>query len=680
MYSPLLQPMFLALVASCAFSAHAASPDAADSTDRMIVKYRSQGTARALLQRDLSARSESIAAGRHGFTFSKLKDLHGGARVLKLNKRVSVAQLRELSRELMAEDPDVEYAEPDLLNFTTATSNDSRISEQWGFKDSTAGSNVFGAWDLATGSGVRVAVLDTGYRPHRDLLANILPGMDMIATTSRANDGDGRDADAQDPGDYGTCDGVLKSSGWHGTHVAGTIVAQANNSEGVAGVAYDAKVVPVRVLGVCGGYTSDIADGIIWAAGGNVPNLAVNANPVQVINMSIGGIGACGTTYQNAINYATGRGVNVVVSAGNDNVDTSGQRPANCSGVINVASTSSSGARSSFSNFGAMVTLAAPGSSILSTIDTGTTAPVGDGYGNKSGTSMAAPHVAGAVALMLSANPSLSPTQVSEILRSTAKAVTCPAGCGAGLLDARAAVTKAKSLLTTSPTPSPSVTPTPTPTPTATPTPTPTIKPTATPVPTAAPTSLPTIAPTATPKPTATPTPAPTTAPGTCFAVWNSSSVYVGNDKVTYNGRNYQAKWWTQGNTPSTNSGDGKPWQDLGACGAVTPVPTATPIATPIATLAPTATPQPTAVPTATPVQPSATPKPTAVPTIAPTATPVPATGCNTAWSASSIYVQGNRVSYQGLNYEAKWWTSGQVPATSTGEGKPWLIVGSCGQ
>ncbi len=162
MYSPLLKPIFLALVASCAFSAHAASPDAADSTDRMIVKYRSQGTARALLQRDLSARSESIAAGRHGFTFSKLKDLHGGARVLKLNKRVSVAQLRELSRELMAEDPDVEYAEPDLLNFTTATSNDSRISEQWGFKDSTAGSNVFGAWDLATGSGVRVAVLDTG--------------------------------------------------------------------------------------------------------------------------------------------------------------------------------------------------------------------------------------------------------------------------------------------------------------------------------------------------------------------------------------------------------------------------------------------------------------------------------------------------------------------------------------
>ncbi|KAF0815091.1 Extracellular basic protease [Andreprevotia sp. IGB-42] len=680
MHSPSLKHMLLALAAGCALSAHAADPAAADSTDRLIVKYRSQASARALVQRELSARTEAIAAGRHGLMFSKLKDLHGGARVLKLNKRASVAQLRELSRELMAEDPDVEYAEPDLLNFPTATSNDSRIADLWGFKDSSAGSNVFGAWDLATGSGVRVAVIDTGYRPHRDLLANILPGMDMIATTSKANDGDGRDADAQDPGDYGTCDGVVGNSGWHGTHVAGTIAAVANNSEGVAGVAYNARIVPVRVLGVCGGYTSDIADGIIWAAGGDVPNLARNANPVQVINMSLGGAGACGTTYQNAINYATGRGVNVIVAAGNDNEDAANHRPANCSGVVTVASTTSSGARSSFSNYGALVTLAAPGSSILSTIDTGTTTPVGDGYGNKSGTSMATPHVAGAVALMLSANPGLTPAQVTDILRSTAKAVSCPAGCGAGLLDARAAVAKARALLLTTPTPAPTAVPTVVPTvkPTVTPTPLPTV------APTVKPTTAPTATPTVTPKPTIAPTAVPTTAPASCYAVWNASTAYTGGDKVTYNGRNYQAKWWTQANTPSTSSGDGKPWQDLGACGSVTALPTTAPTFAPTATPNPaTPTPPATPVPTAAP-QPTVTPRPTssptAVPTSIPTATPVPANACNAAWSDSSIYVQGNRVSYQGVNYEAKWWTRGQAPAVSTGDGQPWLALGSCGK
>nr|BAA76716.1 Family 19 chitinase (pRYA1 ORF) [Aeromonas sp. 10S-24] len=171
---------------------------------------------------------------------------------------------------------------------------------------------------------------------------------------------------------------------------------------------------------------------------------------------------------------------------------------------------------------------------------------------------------------------------------------------------------------------------TPTPAPTATPQPTATPKPTATPVPTASPTA----APTATPKPTATPlptaTPAPTAAPTAtpapsagCYTAWSSSAAYNGGDKVTYNGRNYQAKWWTQNNIPSSNTGDGLPWTDLGTCGGVNPTATPAPTAAPTATPKPTATPVPTGTPTATP---TATPKPTAtpVPTSTPTATPAP--------------------------------------------------------
>jgi len=228
--------------------------------------------------------------------------------------------------------------------------------------------------------------------------------------------------------------------------VAGTVAAVTNNSTGVAGTAFNAKVVPVRVLGKCGGYTSDIADAIVWASGGTVSGVPANANPAEVINMSLGGGGSCSTTYQNAINGAVGRGTTVVVAAGNSNTNVSSAVPANCPNVIAVAATTSAGARASFSNYGTGIDISAPGQSILSTLNSGTTTPGSASYASYNGTSMAAPHVAGVVALMQSVAPSpLSPAQVESIIKSTARPLpgACSGGCGAGIIDADAAVTAA---------------------------------------------------------------------------------------------------------------------------------------------------------------------------------------------------------------------------------------------
>ncbi len=302
-------------------------------------------------------------------------------------------------------------------------------------------------------------MIDTGYRPHADLAANILPGYDFISDTFVANDGDGRDSDARDPGDWmnagdcGTGDpAAFEASSWHGTHTSGTIAALTNNSTGVAGIAFNAKIVPARVLGKCGGYTSDIADAIIWVSGGSVSGVPANANPAKVINISLGGSGSCDSTTQSAINSARSRGTSVIVAAGNSNANASNFSPANCSGVVTVASVNRSGGKSYFSNFGSIVKVAAPGgdmrssasNGILSTLNDGSTTPGNDVYAFYQGTSMATPHVVGVVALMLSVKPALTPDQVLSILQSTARPfpATC-SQCGSGIVDALAAVNAA---------------------------------------------------------------------------------------------------------------------------------------------------------------------------------------------------------------------------------------------
>jgi serine protease len=350
-----------------------------------------------------------------------------------LNRADSETLMRQL-----AADPNVEYVEIDAIMKPTLVPNDPSLSSQWALGTSNASINVRPAWDKATGNGVVVAVLDTGTTVHPDLSPNYLPGYDFISDPTVARDGNGRDSDPSDPGDK-----TSGTSSWHGTHVAGTIGALTNNGVGVAGVAYGAKILPVRVLGVGGGYTSDIADAIVWASGGTVSGVPANPYPAEVINMSLGGSGTCSTTYQNAINSAVARGTTVVVAAGNSNTNVSNAQPANCANVIAVAATTSAGARSSFSNYGTGITISAPGSNILSTLNSGTTSPGNPSYAYYDGTSMAAPHVAGVVALMQSvASTPLTPAQVTTILKNTARPLpgACSGGCGAGIVNAEAAV------------------------------------------------------------------------------------------------------------------------------------------------------------------------------------------------------------------------------------------------
>ncbi|MCU0506713.1 MAG: S8 family peptidase, partial [Chloroflexi bacterium] len=362
----------------------------------------------------------------------------------------------------------------------------------------TYGIDLLGAWDRTQGAGIRVAVLDTGITSHTDLAGQTVAGYDFIASTSISADGNGRDPDPSDPGDYYTDLAGFHASSWHGTHVTGTIVALAGNATGVAGIAPLAKVQPIRVLGTGGsGYFSDITDAMVWGSGGPVAGVPTNATPARVESLSLGGAGACPASTQSAINAAIARGTAIVVAAGNQARDASNYAPGNCSGVITVAATDRNGMRASFSNYGASVEIAAPGVSLWSTINAGTHGPTTPTYARYSGTSMATPHVSAVAALMFAVKPTLTPAQVTTLMQQSAHAFAangCPLGCGAGIVNAARAVAAAAGA-TPTPTPTPSPTPTASPTPTSTPSPTPT------------PSASPTPTPTPTPAPTATPTP-----------------------------------------------------------------------------------------------------------------------------------------------------------------------------
>lgn len=459
------------LLALAALGAQAAAPAGPrqlpvdTGTDRLIIKYRNGAGPSSLsvpaLRTMRSAMAARVAANRHGVTMNALRQTAAGAQVFRLNRRMSLGEAEALAASLRSGDANIEYAEPDRLMHALATPNDPQYASQWHWSDTTGGVRAPAAWDVATGTGVTVAVIDTGVRPHPDLAANLLAGYDFITSASSANDGGGRDADGNDPGDAvaanfcGAGSGASNSS-WHGTHVAGIIAAVGNNATGVAGLAYNAKILPLRVLGRCGGYTSDIADAITWAAGGAVSGVPANTTPAKVLNLSLGGSGSCDTTTQTAINSARAAGSVVIVAAGNANTNASNTSPANCSGVITVASTGISGGRASYSNYGSVVTLAAPGgdsgNAILSTHNAGSTTPSTDNYAGLMGTSMATPVVAGIAALMLSTNDTLTPDQLSAMLVATVRSfpATCTQ-CGAGLVDAAAAVQAAHDAITPDP-------------------------------------------------------------------------------------------------------------------------------------------------------------------------------------------------------------------------------------
>ena len=363
--------------------------------------------------------------------------------------------------EALSAQPDVEYAQPNYILQIVATPNDPRFPEQWHYFDRGAGAGQAPGgiglptrWDTGTGDpSVVVAVIDTGILPaHPDIAGspNLVAGFDMISIPSIANDGGGRDADPTDPGDAiaaGECfaGSPARPNSWHGTHVAGTVgVGRTNNSTGVAGVNHDARVQPVRVLGKCGGTTVDITDAIRWAAGLPVPGVPANPTPARVINLSLGGSGACSPAYQSAVDDAVAAGVTVVVAAGNDAQDAANFRPASCDDVITVAASDFRGRLvTRYSNFGATVEIMAPGGDVLRNDsgngNDGVLSMVQGGYARYNGTSMAAPHVAGVAALLLEEDSTRTPAQILGLLQASAiprSATECPQPCGAGLLSA----------------------------------------------------------------------------------------------------------------------------------------------------------------------------------------------------------------------------------------------------
>ena len=488
-----------------------APPAVADANEaRVIVKYRSASSLA------LEAAGQPRHAGRLGRQLAlPLEDGH------VLGRRTQSLHGRGLSSAALAARlaamPEVEWAVPvGRKTIRSALPNDPYYADgqtsitpaagQWYLRapDSTLVSaiNAIGAWAISEGSAsITVAVLDTGVRfDHPDFVlsggaSKLWPGYDFVSRSSASNDGGGRDADASDPGDWSVASDSCgaKSSSWHGTQVAGLIGAATDNGMGMASVGRQVMVLPVRVLGKCGGFDDDIIAGMRWAAGlantatcnaaGAAAARAENCNPhpARVINLSLGSSGSCSAGYRDAVTELTAASVAVVVASGND-AGRAVNEPANCAGAIAVSGVRHAGTKVGYSNLGPEVAIAAPAGNcvtltgacvypLLTTIYAGSTAPGINTYSSSTnaslGTSFAAPLVAGTVGLMLSVDPQLTPAQIKTALQASARAfptvgaqddtaVTCRAPgafdqiecyctastCGAGLLDAGAAVAR----------------------------------------------------------------------------------------------------------------------------------------------------------------------------------------------------------------------------------------------
>ncbi|WP_162910277.1 S8 family peptidase [Azohydromonas sediminis] len=487
---------------------------------RVIVRFRDD----VVLERERTARAGTVAplrmaralGERHGFA---LADGPSPA------PRTQVVLARDMPADVLAArlraDPLVAWAEVDerqRIAQTTVAPDDPLYADgqpapmpavgQWYLRaprgDARAAIDAPAAWALTQGAdGIVVAVIDTGVRfDHPDLVGKLLPGYDFVSDVATANDGDGWDDDASDPGDWVTAaensdrngdfydcyrdprnptvpgPAIFTPSSWHGTQVSGLIGAATNNALGMAGTGWNLKVLPVRALGKCGGYVSDIAAAIRWAAGLPVDGVPPNPNPARVINLSLGSANRCSDTYQRAIDEVRAIGAVVVAAAGNEGVAVN--QPANCRGVIAVAGVRHVGTKVGYSNLGPEVALAAPAGNcvnlsgeclypLLTTSNDGTTVPGDPTYTSAGadatfGTSFASPLVAATAGLMLSVQPQLRPSTVGDRLRASVRpfpfdptlpTCTVPSGfddvpqpecncttttCGAGLLDAGAAV------------------------------------------------------------------------------------------------------------------------------------------------------------------------------------------------------------------------------------------------
>jgi serine protease len=433
-----------------------------ESAQRIIVKFRQSS-----LSIQATKSGESVAAtaadttrmnalaNRTRITVRGTKALGGDMHVMQVSTAAGETAAETLSR--LRADSDVEFAELDRRVYLHATDpNDTRYllnsaadAGQWYLREAQPSSiNARAAWDITKGSnGVVIAVVDTGVRyEHEDLQpaatgGKLLPGFDFVSQDSANNfstagDGDARDSDPSDPGDF--CTSSADSSSWHGTRVSGIIAARTNNNLGVAGINWNGYILPVRVLGRCGGFNSDVIACIRWAAGLSVPGAPTNPYPAQVINISLGSEGACDQGSAAAISAATGAGSLVVVSAGNEGgpVDS----PASCPGAMAILGLRHAGTKVGFSSLGQEIALGAPGGncvntaagtpcvySIDTTTNTGASTPGANGYTDKSsgntnvGTSFSSPIVSGIAGLMLSVNGNLKSRQLIARMREGAK-------------------------------------------------------------------------------------------------------------------------------------------------------------------------------------------------------------------------------------------------------------------
>jgi serine protease len=469
-------------------------------TGRVLVKWREDAGVRAASSKT-DDRVKTLSAST-GVRLQAVREIAPRLQLLRLERAVSGPDLDQTLARL-ARHPSVEYAVADHRRWPHAVPSDSLFSGQWYLKSTEpAAIDAATAWDTSTGSaGTVVAVLDTGVRfdhpdlAHAEYAGKLLPGYDFVGNTAAANDGGGRDADASDPGDWVDANDLQQpdfagcgtsDSSWHGTRVSGIISALSSNGVGIAGTSWKTWILPVRVLGKCGGYDADILEAMRWAAGLAVSGVATNPYPANVINLSLGSDTLCPQSYAEVIAEIGKRGVLVVASAGNDGGVVSA--PANCPGVVAVAGLRHAGTKVGFSSLGTDVDIGAPGGncvntgagqpclfSIDTTTDVGTTTPAGPGYTDQSnfnvGTSFSAPLVVGTAALMHSVNARLTPMLMTARLQAAAApfpvpavppaAGTChvPSGspfdiqneecvcttdtCGAGMVDAAAAVVEA---------------------------------------------------------------------------------------------------------------------------------------------------------------------------------------------------------------------------------------------
>jgi len=454
---------------------------------------------RAPQAQELQARELRAWAEQRGLAVRSARGLGGRFATLTLDKSADTGDA-SASLAALAADPEVEYAAVDQRRFAHAVPTDALYGDQWYLQGVQPGaSNFQAAWDVTAGDNDTViAVLDTGVIfDHPDLGRSgqggrLLPGYDFVdgessASFVAANDGNGWDADASDPGDWVTpgeaASGPLsgcqvEDSSWHGTRVTAMVGALANNGAGMAGGTWASRVLPVRVLGKCGGYDSDIIAGMRWAAGLSVPGVPANPYPAQIINLSLGSPDTCSTAYRNVMTELNALGILVVASAGNENgpVDT----PANCPGVLAVAGVRHVGTKVGYSSLGPEVAIAAPAGncptqdqtglceySLLTATDTGATAPAQaaytDTFNPNIGTSFSAPIVSAIAGLMHGVNAGLRASDYIARIKAGARPFptdpaipVCPqvapetfqcncttTTCGAGLADAPGAVAEA---------------------------------------------------------------------------------------------------------------------------------------------------------------------------------------------------------------------------------------------